>query len=583
VAGARQLPSGCAVTRDWEHAVNEVSEDELLDCASAGRVLDGDDGGTRRQLAAGLLRRLCLRIKDQVDPRGIQLKNVVVSGQFDIAGLEVPFPLRFAACEFDTPLLAEGAQLNDLALTDSALPGLLANGVRIRRDLDLSRSHVTGSHPTTGSDARLAAVWLCESEVGGRFLCSDTVIRAAGERAIQADHMRTGGAVRFLRQFTAYGEIRLLGARFGGSLDLMGAHIYAPGGIALDLTDAVVGGSLFLITSVIQGRVDMSSARVSAQFLARDATLTAPAAAPSKSGYSRFRDSGTAVSAPRLTVGAEITLEKGCTVDGGIDLSMATMSSLFIGSGCSLRAPGKIAVDLTNAEVLSTVVVGEGVPVEGTLRLAGASIHGDLRLRRARLSAPADDTLIAAQGTRIDGEVELTELAADGGELSFRAAAIGSAVEASGARLRNPGGYTLSLVQANVKGSVRLTYDFESTGKVVLNRAVIDGRLLCSRGSFTCPGPSEHNRQGHAIEAISASINGGMDLGWRSAVPSADFTNTRTSFLADDPARWPERFIITGFSYERLEQPQGLAAVKTWDLLQPGLLRNRHGDPADLT
>lgn len=544
--------------------MDEISEAQLLEYVAAGRVLDGDEGGARRLVAAGLLRRLCHQVKDQVDPRGIRLRNIMVSGQLDIAGLDIPFPLQFEVCEFDMPLMAEGAQLNELAVTGSVLPGLLANGVRIRRDLDLSRSRVTGSHETTASDSHLAAVWLCESEIGGRVLCSGTVIRADGGRAMQADHIRTSGAVRFLRQFTANGEIRLLGGQLGGSLDLSGAHIYAPEGIALDLTDTRIGGSLFLITTAIRGRVDMGSARISAQFMVRGATLEAPAATPSKSGYSRFRDSGTAVSAPRLTVGAEITLES-CTVNGGIDLSMATLSSLFIDSGCTLRAPGKTAVDLTNTEVLSTVIIGEEVPVEGTLRLTGAAIHGNLRLRKARLSAPADGILIAAQGARIDGEVELRELEADGGELAFRAAFIGSGVEASGARLQNPDGYTLSLVQANVKGSVRLTHDFESTGKVVLNRATVDGRILCSRGSFTCPGPTEHNRRGHAIEVISANISAGMDLGWRSASPSADFTNTRTSFLADDPARWPGRFIISGFSYERLEQPQGLADIRTWD------------------
>lgn len=551
--------------------MDEVSEAELLECAADGRVLDGDDGGIRRLVDAGLLRRLCYQLKDQVDPRGIRLKNARVSGQLDIAGLDIPFPLRFEACEFDMPLMAEGAQLSGMVVIGSMLQGLLANGVRIRQDLDLSRSRIAGPHGTTASESRLAAVWLCESEIGGRLLCSDTVIHADGERAVQADHMRTGGAVRLLRHFTAHGEIRLLGARLGGSLDLSGAHVYAPGGVALDLTDALIGGSLFLIGSasgrraVIQGRVDMSSARVSAQVLLRGATLEAPAATPAKVGYSRFRDGGTAVSAPRLTVGAEVTLVENCTVSGGLDLSMSTLSSLFIDSGCSLRAPGKIALDLTNAEILSTVIIGEEVPVEGTLRIAGAVIHGDLRLRRARLSAPVDRILVAAHGARIDGEVELRELEADGGELEFRGAVIGSAVEATGARLRNPDGYTLSLVQARVKGSVRLTYEFESTGKVMLNRATIEGRLLCSRGSFTCPGPTKYNRSGHAIEVISANINGGMDLAWRSVSPSADFTNTKTSFMADDPARWPERFIISGFSYERLEQPQGLRAIRTWD------------------
>jgi hypothetical protein len=552
--------------------VDEVSEAEVLDSAVAGRVLDCADGGTRRVVDAALLRRLCLVLKDQVDPHGVRLRNAAIAGSLDIAGIDVPFPLRFEGCDFDSPVVAEGAQLLELAVTGCVrLPGLLANGIRVRRDLDLSRSRVAGAHGTTASNSRRAAVWLCESDIGGRLLCVGTTISADGERALQADRMRTGGAVRFVRGFTAHGEVRLIGAQISGSLDLTSAHVHGPEGVALDLSDAVVGGSIFLIAeaggrrSAIHGRLDMGSARVSGQFLIRDATVTAPAATPAKSGYSRFRDSGTAISAPRLTVGAEITLEGDSVISGGIDLSMSTLSSLLIDSGCSLRAAGKAALDLSNAEVLSTMIIGDKVPVEGTLRLTGTVIHGSLCLRGARLRAPEGRSLITAEGARIDGEVELQDLEADGGDLAFRAAVIGSAVNASGARLRNPDAHTLSLVQASVKGSVRLTYGFESIGKVVLNRAVVDGRFLCTEGTFRCPAPTGFNRRGHAIEAISASINGGMDLGWQSVTPSIDLTNTKTSFLADDPARWPGRFLVSGFSYERLEQPQGLPPRRTWD------------------
>jgi hypothetical protein len=547
--------------------VDEVSLAELLECARAGRTLDGGNGADdpeRRLVPPELLRRLCRDLRDEVDPRGIRLSGVAVPGELDLAGLDIPFPLRFDSCAFDTPLRVEGAQLSELAVTGSTLPGLLANGVRLHRDLDLSYTQISGTHATTASQTREAAVWLCESQIGGRLLCSGTVIRAVGERAVQADLMQVGGAVRFLDQFTAYGEVRLIGVRLGGSLDLVEANIRVAGGHGLDLTNAVIGGSVFIIDSSIQGRVELSSTRISGQLQLRGSTLSA-SAGPGRFAYSHFRDADAAISAPRLTVGAEVTLEDGCAVTGGINLSMATLSSLLIESGCSLRAPGRTALDLTNAEIQSTVSIGEEVPVEGTVRLTGAAVHGDLRLDRARLSAPADQTLIAAEGARIDGQVRLEELRADGGQLSFRAAVIGSAVEAGGARLHNPGGHTLSLVQASVRGTVRLTNGFQSTGKVVLNRAVVQGRLLCTGGTFSCPGPSQNNRRGHAIEAISANLSGGMDLGWQSASPSADFTDTRTSFLADDPGRWPAHFMISGFSYERLEQPQGLPAARIWD------------------
>jgi hypothetical protein len=122
----------------------------------------------------------------------------------------------------------------------------------------------------------------------------------------------------------------------------------------------------------------------------------------------------------------------------------------------------------------------------------------------------------------------------------------------------------MNLVQANVKGSVRLVDGFESTGEVVLNRAAIEGRLICTQGTFHQPGPHGPGEEPDAIEAISATIRSGMDLGWKSISPRVDFTNTRTSFLADDPDTWPSRYVIVGFTYDRFEQPQGVARWP-WD------------------
>ena len=99
-----------------------------------------------------MLRRCCHELKHQVDPRGLRLNNVIVVGCLDLAGLEVPFPLRFDGCEFDSAPVVEGAQLFELSLTGCLrLPGLLGNGLRLRRDLDLSRSQVAGAHWTSAS------------------------------------------------------------------------------------------------------------------------------------------------------------------------------------------------------------------------------------------------------------------------------------------------------------------------------------------------------------------------------------------------------------------------------------------------
>src|SRR5215469_3353184 len=174
--------------------MTEIDEAELLAAARAGEPLSGavraggaDDG--RRPVAAGLLRRLCREFAAQVDPRGVRLSEVRVEGRLDLAGLTLAFPLRFDNCVFDSALVVEGADLFELALTGCELPGLLGNGLRLRRDLDLSRSRVAGSHATSASIARRAAVWLSESAVGGRLLCVDTSIDGQGDRALHADRI----------------------------------------------------------------------------------------------------------------------------------------------------------------------------------------------------------------------------------------------------------------------------------------------------------------------------------------------------------------------------------------------------------
>ena len=314
--------------------------------------------------------------------------------------------------------------------------------MRLRGDLDLSGSTVTGAHRTSASLGKRAAVWLCEARLGGRVLCRDTVIRAEGERAVQADRMRTGGPIRLLHGFVSEGEFRLTGAHIGGSLDIIGGRIEAPGAIALDLGDAHIGGNLFIVDGggrrpVIRGRMDIGSAHISGQFLFRNATLEGSDSMPADRGHAGTRVSGTAMSAFRLTVGAEVALEGNCDVTGGLDFSMSDLSSLSVGRDCALRAGGRTALDLSNAELRSTLMMS-GVTVAGTIRLGGARIHGQLTLTDTRLSQPERSSLIAARGATVDGDVELQGLRGDGGNLRFSNAVVGSVV-ATGAERGQPG------------------------------------------------------------------------------------------------------------------------------------------------
>ncbi len=549
--------------------MDEIDEAELISAGQSGAVVNGAQRGGKRSVPAALLRKCCHELRDRIDPRGLRLKNVAVTGRLDLAGLAVPFPLRFDGCEFDSPVLVEGAELFELSLTGCPrLPGLLGNGLRLRRDLDLSRSRIAGAHWTSASTSQRAAVWLCESEIGGRLICLDATIDAQGDRAIQADRIAVGGAVRLIHRFSARGEIRLIGARIGGSVNITGAQVEASDGPAIDLGGAAVAGNVFVIEDpagrrpVIRGRFDMGSARIAGRFVIRNATLQARSDGPAASIYARSTAMATVISAARLSVGADVTLAGRCEVTGLIDLSMGDISGLSIGGDCVLRSPGRTALDLTSAEIRGTLRLHRDAVIEGTLRLESTVIRGILGLH-GRLSRPENKSLVGGSAMTVDGDVYLDGLRTAGGRVNFRSATLGS-LFANDCELRNPGAYSLSLNQATVRGSVRLLDGFSSTGLVVLSRSLIEGRLQLA-GSFACPGPTPANEHGHAIEAISATVRGGIDLGWKTVSPSVDFTDATTTFLADDPATWPERFAIAGLTYERFENPQGTKLRKVWD------------------
>ena len=554
----------------------EIDEAELLSALRGGQPIDGsqpDDGGVagvNRTVQAALLRRCCHELKDQVDPRGLRLRDAVIAGRLDLAGLSVPFPLRFDGCEFDSAPVVEGADLFELALTGCRrLPGLLGNGLRLRRDLDLSGSRVAGAHRTSASTGHTAAIWLCESDISGRLLCVHTTVDGQGGRAIQADRIRVGGAVRLIDQFRAVGEVRLSGARLGGALDLTSARLESLDGPALDMTDATIDGSVFLIEDragnrpVVRGGLDLTSTRIAGRFLIRNAGIEAGPAQPELPIYTAAPMPDAALSASRLSVGSELALAGRCEVSGGIDLSMADVSRFYIGAGCVLRAPGRTALDLTNAEIRAILRLDKDADIEGAVRLAGAVSHGTLALH-GHLSKPEGVTLIGASGMTVEGDVYLDDLRTEGGAVTFTGARLGS-LSAPRARLDNAGGYALRLSQAVVNGSVTLVDGFTATGLVALNRTTIEGRLHVTGGTFDCPRPCAVNEAGHAIEAIAAAVHGNVDLGWAAVSPSVDFTDLTTSSLADDPATWPERFTIAGMTYDRLERPQGAPPGTPWD------------------
>jgi hypothetical protein len=574
--------------------------DQILTASRARQVLDCSNGNRRGTIEAEDLRRACLASNVEGDPYGIRIANAAITGPLDLRAAVMSSPLHFVSCRFtDAPQL-DGANLFELSITDnrhasteapmavgrSYLPGLLANGIQIRRDFILSGTVITGAHPNSASLSRTSAVWMNEAQIGGRLLAVGTRIYAKGDRAIQCDRTQVAGDVRLVQGFFADRELRLLAMQLKGSLDLTGASLRPQNGRALDLGEAFIGGSLFILedpaTSIrprIEGRIEAGSAVIQGRVLIRNACLKAPPAGAGGHDYNAGESSTrTLILAPRLSVGGEFAIEGRTCMEGAIRLAGAELRGGFrMGpSGSKPQRPhihnsDDDALDVSQG-ILGAALDLRAIAIQGTVNLANAQINGPVDLRGASVTAPNTQRCVVAVRSRIDGDVRMNEFTATGGSVNFRGASIGGVVDAEAASLSNAGDKTLSLHQADVAGNVRLCRGFTSTGLVVLNRAVIQGRLRCDGATLAWKeappnaSASESNSRGSAFEAISTVVRSGIGLGWTITAGAVDLTDAQTSYLADNAAAdWPDDSYLAGFVYERFGPLDMRSEQGIWD------------------
>jgi hypothetical protein len=559
---------------------------QLLEASRARRGLScaGAD------VAAADIRAAC-RAAGEADPFGLRLSGARVVGPLDLSAFEVAVPLRFTSCRFTDPVAVEGARLHDLTIaghrppghpTGAALPGLLANGVHIEHDLDLSGMVITGGHRIAAAPGSAASVWLAEAEIGGNLIAAGTHLRPGGGTAMYGDRTRFGGDVRLSHGFRATGEVRLIAAHLTGSLHLIGAHLLPSDGRALDLGGTTVEGSIFLHDSphtrdrcVVRGRVEMRRATVQGQIYARDAELTAaPSGTPNPyTGEPR----GAFLHASGLSVRGGIVAQGDTVVRGGLHLRGAELGRGVRIDG-AVWNPGGVALDLAQATLGGGVQLS-GASVEGLVSLDNARVDGPVKLEGTTLAEGLDRRCLTAVNLRITGDVRLRGLAALGGSLNFRGAVIAGTFDAEGAFVSNPGDRTVNLHVAQISGNVRLCSGFRSIGLLVLSRAVIEGRLRADGATLTwrpAPGPldppAEPNPHGSALDVISAVIRGGITMGW-DLTGAVNLTNTVTSSIADRPDRdWPADSHLAGFAYDRFgtvwdagTRIAWLAAIRPYD------------------
>jgi hypothetical protein len=500
----------------------------------------------------------------------VRITDALIEGSLDLAAFSLGCPLAFERCAFTDPVSLEGADLHSVTLIDCTLPGVLANGLRVRRDVDLTGSTIAGSHRTNASTRSTSAVWLCESVIGGRLICLRTTIDGRGGRALQADRIQIAGSARFMHGFKATGEIRMPGAHIGGTVEFNGVSLENPGQTALVLAEAQIGGGLFLIgehdgPSQVRGQVVLTSMQVTGGMFFSDITIEAPADIQDPYGIWR---NGVAVYAARLSVDSDLVIGEGTVLNGELSLPISDLGGIVFAPGARLHSPGARAFDLTNAEIRSRVDMG-GQVVRGRIRMARAHIQGRLYLGDAQLSDPEQGVLFDGYGLTVDGDVEMPRLRAVGGQIVL-VNLTSRALYMAGAQLIDPGGPSLILRGATIRGDISLNQHFRSEDLVNLDGVRADGRLDCHSATFISPGPTPGNSWGNALSLSEADVGAGVDLRWTACSPSVHVNGLATSSANLGVGNWPRIYRIGGFHYERLgagrseEDPWNVDAMCGW-------------------
>jgi hypothetical protein len=230
---------------DPDHMVDVATltepERQLVDAVLAGE--SPLSGGER--VRADVLRSLLLGRYGDLDPRGVHVRGVHVTGTLNLDSVTCTVPVSIARCVFDEPLQARGTHFSLLRISRSTLPGLHAKGLRVDRDLILS----AGFTVTTSDDR--GAVRLFGVHVGGQLNVSGAHLENTAGPALILDNARVDGGILMGDGFTATGHgddgaVRMVDAQVGGQVDLTGATLTNPSGSALVANRIAIKGDLFL-------------------------------------------------------------------------------------------------------------------------------------------------------------------------------------------------------------------------------------------------------------------------------------------------------------------------------------------------
>ncbi|MYT75211.1 MULTISPECIES: hypothetical protein [unclassified Streptomyces] len=337
-------------------------------------------GGAARTVRAAVLAALLRGSGGTGGGRALRVRGARVTGSLDLTGGGLaPEVLRidFEDCEFDAPLVCRDAALPGLVLRGCTVPSVDADRVRTQGPLELRGCVVAGGVRLERARAETDVV-LSGSVLGPG---------ADGVALAGAGLMVTG--VLDLTDLRASGVVQLGGARIAGPVRMTDARVRVPGADAVVLDRAVLGDRLMARRLVVEGGLRMFNADVAGGIQLSGARLDRP--------------DGIAFGASGASVRGAVWCSAPFTASGEVRLAGAELRTRLDLTGARIGHPGgSVALRLDR---MSASDVGlEGLHVaSGSVSATGIHVRDTLDLRVDRVAVL--DLAQGTVGVLLDGPV----------------------------------------------------------------------------------------------------------------------------------------------------------------------------------
>ena len=204
------------------------------------------------------------KARELVDPRGVMILGVRITGALDLSFTSAPFFGCFG-CRVEQDLDLRYAKMPLLSLAGSWTRAINADGLKLEGNLFLRYGfHAEGE------------VRLLGARIGGDLDASGGRFKSLNARCLTADRIKVGGNVFLRNGFHAEGEVRLLGATIANDLDAIGGTFLNPKGYALYADRIKASGSVYLRNGfAAEGVLSLPDAEIKGQLAVDDARLDA--------------------------------------------------------------------------------------------------------------------------------------------------------------------------------------------------------------------------------------------------------------------------------------------------------------------